>query len=136
MRLRPFALSIGTNSVDRNGKIWRSIDPRFPMGGGTTKTKPRGSYWIAKPRHPDLLRQRPHGLAEVKVGLCPPDGSFNLPRLVALSNSMWLLLSGEPVRTEEALRMGLLSQADRQGLAVQSRIGQYCMLIQGDHLED
>lgn len=29
-------------------------------------------------------------LAEVKVGLCPPGGSFNLPRLVGLSNSMWL----------------------------------------------
>ena len=49
-------------------------------------------------------------LAEVKVGLCPPGGSFNLPRLVGLSNSMWLLLSGEPVRAEEALRMGLVSR--------------------------
>ena len=27
-----------------------------------------------------------------------------------LSNSMWLLLSGEPVRPEEALRMGLVSR--------------------------
>ena len=49
-------------------------------------------------------------LAEVKVGLCPPGGSFNLPRLVGLSNSMWLLLSGEPVRAEEALRMGLVTR--------------------------
>ena len=45
-------------------------------------------------------------LAEVKVGLCPPGGSFNLPRLVGLSNAMWLLLSGEPVDADEALRMG------------------------------
>ena len=49
-------------------------------------------------------------LAEVKVGLCPPGGSFNLPRLVGLSNSMWLLLSGEPVGAEEALRMGLVTR--------------------------
>ncbi|MYE12801.1 MAG: hypothetical protein F4X99_14340 [Gammaproteobacteria bacterium] len=49
-------------------------------------------------------------LAEVKVGLCPPGGSFNLPRLVGLSNSMWLLLSGEPVDAEEALRMGLVTR--------------------------
>ena len=49
-------------------------------------------------------------LAEVKVGLCPPGGSFNLPRLVGLSNAMWLLLSGEPVDADEALRMGLVSR--------------------------
>ena len=49
-------------------------------------------------------------LAEVKVGLCPPGGSFNLPRLVGLSNAMWLLLSGEPVDAREALRMGLVSR--------------------------
>ncbi len=49
-------------------------------------------------------------LAEVKVGLCPPGGSFNLPRLVGLSNSMWLLLSGEPVDAAEALRMGLVTR--------------------------
>jgi len=49
-------------------------------------------------------------LAEVKVGLCPPGGSFNLPRLVGLSNAMWLLLSGEPVDAGEALRMGLVTR--------------------------
>ena len=49
-------------------------------------------------------------LAEVKVGLCPPGGSFNLPRLVGLSNAMWLLLSGEPVDAEEALRIGLVTR--------------------------
>ena len=49
-------------------------------------------------------------LAEVKVGLCPPGGSFNLPRLVGLSNAMWLLLSGEPVDANEALRMGLVTR--------------------------
>ncbi|MEE9255215.1 MAG: enoyl-CoA hydratase-related protein [Pseudomonadales bacterium] len=49
-------------------------------------------------------------LAEVKVGLCPPNGSFVLPRLVGLSNAMWLLLSGEPVDAQEALRMGLVTR--------------------------
>ncbi len=49
-------------------------------------------------------------LAEVKVGLCPPNGSFMLPRLVGLSNAMWLLLSGEPVDAQEALRMGLVTR--------------------------
>ncbi len=49
-------------------------------------------------------------LAEVKVGLCPPSGSFNLPRLVGLSNAMWWLLSGEPMDADEALRMGLVTK--------------------------
>ena len=53
-------------------------------------------------------------LAEVKVGLCPPNGSFSLPRLVGLSNAMWLLLSGEPVDAPEALRMGLVSRVVSQ----------------------
>ena len=62
-------------------------------------------------------------LAEVKVGLCPPGGVFDLPRLVGLSNSMWLLLSGEPVDADEALRMGLVTkvvpQADLMDTATQ-----------------
>ena len=49
-------------------------------------------------------------LAEVKVGLCPPTGSFTLPRLIGLSSSMWLLLSGEPADAQEALRMGLVTR--------------------------
>ena len=53
-------------------------------------------------------------LAEVKVGLCPPNGSFALPRLVGLSNAMWLLLSGEPVDAQEALRMGLVTRVVAQ----------------------
>lgn len=53
-------------------------------------------------------------LAEVKVGLCPPSGSFLLPRLVGLSNAMWLLLSGEPVDAPDAYRMGLVSRVVSQ----------------------
>jgi E-phenylitaconyl-CoA hydratase len=62
-------------------------------------------------------------LAEVKVGLCPPSGSFVLPRLVGLSNAMWLLLSGEPVDAQDAYRMGLVTrvvpQADLLNTAMQ-----------------
>ena len=62
-------------------------------------------------------------LAEVKVGLCPPGGSFNLPRLIGLSNAMWVLLSGEPVDADDALRMGLVTkvvpQADLLDTAIQ-----------------
>ncbi len=49
-------------------------------------------------------------LAEVRVGLCPPSGSFLLPRLVGLSNAMWWLLSGEPMNAQEALRAGLVTK--------------------------
>jgi len=49
-------------------------------------------------------------LAEVKVGLCPPTAMFTLPRLVGLSNAMWLLLSGEPITAEEAYRIGLVTR--------------------------
>ncbi len=49
-------------------------------------------------------------LAEVRVGLCPPSGSFLLPRLVGLSNAMWLLLSAEPVGAQEAHRIGLVTR--------------------------
>lgn len=49
-------------------------------------------------------------LSEVKVGLCPPGGSFNLPRLIGLSNAMWVLLSGERILAADALRMGLVTR--------------------------
>ena len=61
-------------------------------------------------------------LAEVKVGLCPPGGSFNLPRLVGLSNAMWLLLSGEPVDANEALRMGLVSRVVPQPALLETAV--------------
>jgi len=49
-------------------------------------------------------------LAEVKRGLCPPTGSFNMPRLVGLSSAMWWLLSGEPIDAQEAYRIGLVTK--------------------------
>lgn len=49
-------------------------------------------------------------LAEVKRGLCPPTGSFYLPRLIGMSNAMWWLLSGEPIDAQEAYRIGLVTR--------------------------
>ena len=49
-------------------------------------------------------------LAEIKRGLTPVTGLFDLPRLVGLGNAMWLLMSGEPIDAEEALRIGLVSR--------------------------
>ncbi len=48
--------------------------------------------------------------AEVKRGLCPPTGTFNLPRLIGMSNAMWWLLSGEPIDAQEAYRIGLVTK--------------------------
>ena len=47
---------------------------------------------------------------EVSVGLCPPVGSFLLPRLIGLSNALWLLMSGERIDAQEALRVGLVTR--------------------------
>jgi len=49
-------------------------------------------------------------LAEVRVGLCPPTGSFILPRLIGMSNAMWWLLSAEPIDAQEAYRIGLVTR--------------------------
>lgn len=49
--------------------------------------------------------------AFVRVGLAPDSGgSFFLPRLVGLSKAFELLLLGEPVEAEEALRIGLVAR--------------------------
>jgi enoyl-CoA hydratase/carnithine racemase len=49
-------------------------------------------------------------LAEVKRGLCPPYGSFTLPRLIGLSNTLWWLMSGEPIDAQEAYRIGIVTK--------------------------
>lgn len=49
-------------------------------------------------------------LAEVKRGLCPPSGSFTLPRLIGLSNALWWLMSGEPIDAKEAHRIGIVTK--------------------------
>ncbi len=49
--------------------------------------------------------------AFVRVGLAPDSGgSFFLPRLVGLSKAMELLLLGETVEAQEALRLGLVAK--------------------------
>lgn len=49
-------------------------------------------------------------LAEIKRGLTPVTGLLNLPNLIGLSDAMWMLLSGEPIDAQEALRIGLVSR--------------------------
>jgi 2-(1,2-epoxy-1,2-dihydrophenyl)acetyl-CoA isomerase len=47
----------------------------------------------------------------VKIGLMPDGGgTFWLPRLVGLARAMELILTGEPVRAERALSMGLVNR--------------------------
>ena len=47
----------------------------------------------------------------VKLGIIPGDGgAWFLPRAVGYSNACKMAFSGEPVRAEEALSMGLMSE--------------------------
>jgi len=47
----------------------------------------------------------------VKLGIIPGDGgAWFLPRAVGYSNACKMAFSGEPVRAEEALQMGLMSE--------------------------
>lgn len=46
--------------------------------------------------------------AFIRNGLVPADGSaWQLPKLVGMSNALWMQYSGEPVSGEEAVRIGL-----------------------------
>ena len=58
------------------------------------------------------------GLGQVAHGLLPWDGGTQrLPRLVGRANAVRLLLAGETVTAEEALRMGLVHQvSEKDGL--------------------
>ena len=49
--------------------------------------------------------------AFVRMGLVPGDGSsWQLPRLIGLSNTLLLQYTGDPVNAQEAARMGLVSR--------------------------
>lgn len=51
------------------------------------------------------------GQPEVNLGLIPGYAATQrLPRLIGLGNALWLLLSGEMVGAEDALRMGLVQK--------------------------
>lgn len=54
------------------------------------------------------------GQPEVKLGLVPGyGGTQRLPRLIGRGRALEMLLSGEPVGAEEALRIGLVNQVVR-----------------------
>lgn len=49
--------------------------------------------------------------AFIRNGLVPADGSaWQLPKLVGMSNALWMQYSGEPVDGEEAYRIGLANK--------------------------
>ena len=55
------------------------------------------------------------GLPEVKLGVIPGyGGTQRLPRLVGIGRAMELILTGEPVGAEEALRIGLVNHVFEQ----------------------
>ena len=47
-------------------------------------------------------------MPEVKRGVSPVPGLFLLPRLIGPTHALWMMLSGEPISAEEALRLGLV----------------------------
>jgi enoyl-CoA hydratase len=51
------------------------------------------------------------GQPEIKLGIIPGyGGTQRLPRLIGLSNALQLLLTGEMINAEDALRLGLVSE--------------------------
>lgn len=55
------------------------------------------------------------GLPEVKRGLFPVTGVYDLPRLIGRAAALYLCLTGEDIDAQEALRLGLVSQVVPQG---------------------
>lgn len=49
-------------------------------------------------------------MPEVKRGVVPPTGIFHLPRLIGRSDAMWMMMSGEAIDAETALRIGLVTR--------------------------
>lgn len=49
--------------------------------------------------------------AFVRNGLIPADGScWQLPKIIGMSNALWLQFTGDPVNAEDALRIGLCNK--------------------------
>ena len=49
-------------------------------------------------------------MPEVKRGVVPPTGIFYLPRLIGRSDALWMMMSGEPIDADAALRSGLVTR--------------------------
>ena len=49
-------------------------------------------------------------MPEVKRGVSPVPGLFALPRLIGLSNALYLMLTGEPIDAQKALGLGLVAK--------------------------
>lgn len=49
-------------------------------------------------------------LAEVKRGLTPINGLYDLPKIIGTGPSMWWMLSGETMSAEEAYRLGIVAR--------------------------
>jgi len=56
------------------------------------------------------------GLPEVKLGIIPgAGGTQRLPRLIGKGRAYWMMLTGDPVNAEEALRLGLVNRVVPRG---------------------
>ncbi|MDA0271289.1 MAG: enoyl-CoA hydratase/isomerase family protein [Chloroflexi bacterium] len=49
-------------------------------------------------------------MPEVKRGVVPPTGMFYLPRLIGRSDALWMMMSGEAIDADTALRTGLVTR--------------------------
>src|SRR5437879_5223119 len=58
------------------------------------------------------------GLPEVKLGILPgAGGTQRLPRVVGVEKSLQMMVSGDPIRADEALRVGLIDEIVQGDLA-------------------
>jgi cyclohexa-1,5-dienecarbonyl-CoA hydratase len=68
------------------------------------------------------------GQPEIKVGVFPPIAALHYPRRVGLARALRLILSGEVIRADEALRIGLVDRvvpAEALGEAIDAELARY-----------
>jgi 3-hydroxyacyl-CoA dehydrogenase len=64
------------------------------------------------------VRDARFGLPEVKLGLLPgAGGTQRLPRVVGVEKALQMIVSGDPIRADEALRQGLIDETVEGDLA-------------------
>jgi len=74
------------------------------------------------------LKSARFGLPEVKLGILPgAGGTQRLPRLIGLSRALELMVSGDQLNAEEALKLGLIDEAvdgeiEAQGVAFANKV--------------